>query len=122
MKKRSRGSEALVSGSDQGLDGVNELRAIAELVEASGYDDGRVRIDTSVVRGLEYYTGPVYEVELTFEIEDEKGRPIRFGSVGGGGRYEGGVALKRSTRAGNRLFHRRLAFAGGAHRARQDKF
>jgi histidyl-tRNA synthetase len=84
--------EALVSGSNQGLDGVNELRAIAELIAAAGYDNGRVRIDTSVVRGLEYYTGPVYEVELTFEIEDEKGRPVRFGSVGGGGRYDGLVS------------------------------
>jgi histidyl-tRNA synthetase len=84
--------EALVSGSNQGLDGVNELRAIAELINAAGYDNGRVRIDTSVVRGLEYYTGPVYECELTFEVQDEKGRPIRFGSVGGGGRYDGLVS------------------------------
>ncbi len=84
--------EALVSGSNHGIDGVMELRGIAELIAASGYDDGRVRIDTSVVRGLEYYTGPVYEVELTFEIKDEKGRPVRFGSVGGGGRYDGLVS------------------------------
>ena len=84
--------EALVSGSNHGLDGVNELRAIAELINAAGYDNGRVRIDTSVVRGLEYYTGPVYECELTFEVQDEKGRPIRFGSVGGGGRYDGLVS------------------------------
>ncbi|MDE1973267.1 MAG: ATP phosphoribosyltransferase regulatory subunit, partial [Hyphomicrobiales bacterium] len=87
--------EALVSGSNQGLDGVNELRAIAELTSAAGYDNGRVRIDTSVVRGLEYYTGPVFEVELTFEIADDKGRPIRFGSVGGGGRYDGLVSRFR---------------------------
>jgi histidyl-tRNA synthetase len=84
--------ESLVSGSDQGIDGVMELRGVAELIATSGYDDGRVRIDTSVVRGLEYYTGPVYEVELTFEIDDEKGRPVRFGSVGGGGRYDGLVS------------------------------
>ena len=84
--------ESLVSGSNQGIDGVMELRGIADLIAAAGYDDGRVRIDTSVVRGLEYYTGPVFEVELTFEIEDEKGRPIRFGSVGGGGRYDGLVS------------------------------
>ncbi len=51
-----------------------------------------IRFDASVVRGLEYYTGPVYEVELTFEIDDDKGRPIRFGSVGGGGRYDGLVS------------------------------
>ncbi len=84
--------EALVSGSNAGLDGVNELRGIGDLVSAGGYDDGRVRIDSSVVRGLEYYTGPVYEVELTFEVKDDKGRPIRFGSVGGGGRYDGLVS------------------------------
>jgi histidyl-tRNA synthetase len=42
-----------------------------------------------VVRGLEYYTGPVFEAELTFEVKDEKGNPVRFGSVGGGGRYDG---------------------------------
>jgi histidyl-tRNA synthetase len=51
-----------------------------------------VRIDTSVVRGLEYYTGPVYEVDLTFEIKNEEGRPVRFGSVGAGGRYDGLVS------------------------------
>jgi histidyl-tRNA synthetase len=84
--------ESLVSGSNQGIDGVMELRGVAELIAASGYDDGRVRIDTSVVRGLEYYTGPVYEVELTFEVKDDKGRPVRFGSVGGGGRYDGLVS------------------------------
>ena len=75
--------------------GVAELRAIAALVAAAGYGDGRIVIDPSVVRGLEYYTGPVYEVELTFEIKDENGRPVRFGSVGGGGRYDGLVARFR---------------------------
>jgi histidyl-tRNA synthetase len=68
--------------------GVEELESIAKLVEAAGYQD-RVVINTSVVRGLEYYTGPVYEVELTFETKDEHGDPIRLGSVGGGGRYDG---------------------------------
>ena len=48
-----------------------------------------------MVRGLEYYTGPVYEVELTLETKDDKGRPVRFGSVGGGGRYDGLVARFR---------------------------
>ncbi|HEY1475017.1 MAG TPA: histidine--tRNA ligase [Pseudolabrys sp.] len=74
------------------LTGIQELRQIAELVEAAGYGRDRIRIDPSVVRGLEYYTGPVYEVELTFEIKDDKGRPVRFGSVGGGGRYDGLVS------------------------------
>jgi histidyl-tRNA synthetase len=74
--------------------GDQELSEIATLVEAAGYND-RVRIDRTVVRGLEYYTGPVYEVELTFEVKDEKGRPVRFGSVGGGGRYDGLVSRFR---------------------------
>ena len=52
-------------------------------------------VDPSVVRGLEYYTGPVFEAELTFEVKDEDGRPVRFGSVGGGGRYDGLVARFR---------------------------
>ncbi len=79
---------------DTGTQGEEELSEIARLVRAAGYDD-RVRIDKTVVRGLEYYTGPVYEVELTFEIKDEKGRPVRFGSVGGGGRYDGLVSRFR---------------------------
>ena len=79
---------------DAGTQGEEELSEIARLVRAAGYDD-RVRIDKTVVRGLEYYTGPVYEVELTFEIKDEKGRPVRFGSVGGGGRYDGLVSRFR---------------------------
>jgi histidyl-tRNA synthetase len=77
-----------------GTPGEAELSEIARLVHAAGCDD-RVRIDKTVVRGLEYYTGPVYEVELTFEIKDEKGRPVRFGSVGGGGRYDGLVSRFR---------------------------
>jgi histidyl-tRNA synthetase len=76
-------------------EGVSELREIATLLESAGYDDGRIVIDPSVVRGLEYYTGPVYEVELTLETKDEKGNPVRFGSVGGGGRYDGLVSRFR---------------------------
>src|SRR3954466_3309037 len=85
---------ALGKASGIGYEGVGELAAIVELVDASNYGD-RVRIDPSVVRGLEYYTGPVYEVELTLETKDEKGRPVRFGSVGGGGRYDGLVSRFR---------------------------
>ena len=83
-------------GSTQSAqNGIDELRQIAELVEGSGYGRDRIRIDPSVVRGLEYYTGPVYEVELLFDATDEKGRPVRFGSVGGGGRYDGLVSRFR---------------------------
>jgi histidyl-tRNA synthetase len=86
--------EKLVAESQSGLAGVSELREIAKLFDASGYRD-RIDITAEVVRGLEYYTGPVYEVELTLETKDEKGRPVRFGSVGGGGRYDGLVSRFR---------------------------
>jgi histidyl-tRNA synthetase len=77
-----------VGGSDLGLEGVAELSEIAELLGAQGYGPDQIEIDPSVVRGLGYYTGPVYEAELTFEILDEKGRKRQFGSVAGGGRYD----------------------------------
>jgi histidyl-tRNA synthetase len=75
----------LVGASAVGLEGVEELETIAELLAARGA--GAV-IDPSVVRGLGYYTGPVYEAELTFEVLGEDGRPRQFGSVAGGGRYD----------------------------------
>jgi histidyl-tRNA synthetase len=84
----------LSAHSEIGNEGIGELTAISRLVAASGYGK-RIQIDPSVVRGLEYYTGPVYEVELTLETKDEKGRPVRFGSVGGGGRYDGLVSRFR---------------------------
>ncbi len=80
--------KALVEGSTIGLEGVEELETIIRLVDAQGYGPDRVVIDPSVVRGLGYYTGPVFEAELTFEILDEKGRKRQFGSVAGGGRYD----------------------------------
>jgi histidyl-tRNA synthetase len=76
--------------------GLNELNEIAHLVTSSNYGYSQIRIDPSVVRGLEYYTGPVYEVELTFGIRDEEGRTVRFGSVAGGGRYDGLVGRFRN--------------------------
>lgn len=81
--------------SQTGQEGLDELEAIATLLAAQGYDPDRIVIDPGVVRGLGYYTGPVYEAELTFQITDEKGRPRNFGSVAGGGRYDG--LVKRFT-------------------------
>jgi histidyl-tRNA synthetase len=78
-----------------GYNGAGRLGEIISVCEAAGYGSNRIRIDPSVVRGLEYYTGPVYEVELLLETKDEKGRPVRFGSVGGGGRYDGLVSRFR---------------------------
>ncbi|MFG6568884.1 histidine--tRNA ligase [Sulfitobacter sp. 1A13679] len=92
--KRETGAETvarlrdLVAGSEVGVQGVDELQLISDLLAAGGYGPDRVEIDPSVVRGLGYYTGPVFEAELTFEIKDEKGRARNFGSVAGGGRYD----------------------------------
>ena len=77
-------------------EGLEELAQIESFVRGAGYGPDRIRIDPSVVRGLEYYTGPVFEAELTFEVKDDDGRPVRFGSVGGGGRYDGLVARFRA--------------------------
>ncbi|WP_370267386.1 histidine--tRNA ligase [Nioella sp.] len=79
---------AAIGVSGIGAEGVEELKTIASLLEAQGYGPDRIVIDPSVVRGLGYYTGPVYEAELTFEVLDDKGRPRQFGSVAGGGRYD----------------------------------
>ncbi len=77
-----------VGGSAIGAEGVDELSQIGDLLAAQGYGADRIDIDPSVVRGLGYYTGPVFEAELTFEILDDKGRKRQFGSVSGGGRYD----------------------------------
>ena len=92
--KRDTGSETvarlreLVGSSTIGLDGVAELETMADLLASQGYGSDRIVLDPGVVRGLGYYTGPVYEAELTFEILDDKGRKRQFGSVAGGGRYD----------------------------------
>jgi len=77
-----------IGTSPVGAEGVGELETMAELLDAGGYGSDRIILDPSVVRGLGYYTGPVFEAELTFEIYDEKGRKRQFGSVSGGGRYD----------------------------------
>ena len=82
----------LIEGSEIGQEGIAELAEINALVSAAGYGEDRICFDPSIVRGLGYYSGPVMEAELTFEIKDEKGNLVRFGSVGGGGRYDGLVA------------------------------
>ncbi|MGB3027327.1 histidine--tRNA ligase [Paradevosia shaoguanensis] len=88
--------DKLVTGNETGTAGVTELRAMATLFAAAGYGPDRIKIDPSVVRGLEYYTGPVFEIELTFAVTNEKGQQVVFGSVGGGGRYDGLVSRFRS--------------------------
>tara|TARA_B100000678_G_scaffold283926_2_gene284737 strand:+ start:1331 stop:2806 length:1476 start_codon:yes stop_codon:yes gene_type:complete len=98
--KDSRGEtldalSAALSGSVIADEGLAELRAIDQLISAMGAADDAVVFDPTVVRGLEYYTGPVFEGELLDEILDEKGRLVRIGSIGGGGRYDGLVSRFR---------------------------
>ena len=83
---------SLVKDSEIGEQGVRELEQIETLVRSAGFSDKQIAIDPSVVRGLDYYTGPVFEAELMMETTNEKGQPVSFGSVGGGGRYDGLVA------------------------------
>ncbi|CAN0482506.1 unnamed protein product, partial [Scytosiphon promiscuus] len=78
--------------TEEGKAGLVELEAIAKALEALGAPEGDVVIDPSVVRGLEYYTGPVYEAELLREVTGEDGKTYRIGSIGGGGRYDDLVA------------------------------
>jgi histidyl-tRNA synthetase len=84
--------EKAIAGSAIGASGVSELREIAGLIERSGYGADRIRIDTGIVRGLDYYTGPVFEAQLTFPVTNEDGETVVFGSVAGGGRYDDLVA------------------------------
>jgi histidyl-tRNA synthetase len=84
MKLEDLGAAATGIGGE----GLKELAGIAAFIAAAGYGD-RIKIDPSVVRGLEYYTGPVFEAELTPSIVDERGQTIRLGSVVSGGRYDG---------------------------------
>ncbi len=86
---------AIAEASVTAKAGFSELDEIEALVRAAGYGPDRIKIDPSVVRGLEYYTGPVYEAELLAEIPNDEGQIVRFGSVGGGGRYDGLVSRFR---------------------------
>jgi histidyl-tRNA synthetase len=78
----------LVGDSADGAQGVKELQEIDAILSASGYDTSRVVFDPAIVRGLAYYTGPVLEAEMTFEVRNEDGQLVRFGSVASGGRYD----------------------------------
>ena len=80
--------ETIVADSRVGSEGVAELRLIDSYLTGLGYDETQVIFDPTVVRGLAYYTGPVYEAVLTFDVVDANGSAKSFGSVGGGGRYD----------------------------------
>src|SRR6201999_1585432 len=82
----------VVGGSAEGDEGLAELAAIDAALTGLGVGVDRAVFEPSVVRGLEYYTGAVFEAELLLSTLDERGRPMRFGSIGGGGRYDDLVA------------------------------
>jgi histidyl-tRNA synthetase len=82
----------VIGGSPEGQAGLEELARIDKALLGLGVGLDRATFDPSIVRGLEYYTGPVFEAELLLQTTDEKGDPARFGSVGGGGRYDDLVA------------------------------
>ncbi|NWG91224.1 MAG: ATP phosphoribosyltransferase regulatory subunit, partial [Parvularculaceae bacterium] len=78
----------VIGGTAAGAKGVETLAEIASQLKKLGVGDSRAKVDLSVIRGLEYYTGPVFEAELVREIKED-GRPVRFGSIASGGRYDG---------------------------------
>ena len=82
----------VIGGSAEGDEGLAELAAIHQALTGLGVGAERALFDPSIVRGLEYYTGAVFEAELLLQTTDEKGQPVRFGSIGGGGRYDDLVA------------------------------
>lgn len=79
-------------GTEEGRAGLAELEGMEVALAALGVPAADVVFDPSIVRGLEYYTGPVFEAELLKETIDEAGNAVRIGSVGGGGRYDDLVA------------------------------
>ena len=83
---------AAIGGSAEGDEGLEELGRIHAALASLGVAEDQAQFDPAIVRGLEYYTGAVFEAELLLETTDERGQPVRFGSVGGGGRYDDLVA------------------------------
>jgi histidyl-tRNA synthetase len=81
-----------IGGSAEGDEGLGELARIGEALSRLGVGDDQARFDPSIVRGLEYYTATVFEADIAIEIAGERGEPARFGSIGGGGRYDDLVA------------------------------
>ncbi|MEN5363366.1 histidine--tRNA ligase [Brevundimonas intermedia] len=92
---RAQTLDAVARSGDLGAAGeaaLNELGAIDRALAAMSVGQEAVKFDPTIVRGLEYYTGAVFEAELLLDTVDDKGRPVRFGSIGGGGRYDDLVA------------------------------
>ncbi len=91
--------ERTLGHEEKTLEGLQALRRIDHLLEACDYAPQHIFFDPSIVRGLDYYTGPVFEAELLMpeETVETSSAPstLRLGSVGGGGRYDDLVARFR---------------------------
>ena len=83
---------SVIGASPEGDEGLKELSLIAAALNSLGVGEDEATFEPSIVRGLEYYTGAVFEAELLLETLDEAGKPMRFGSIGGGGRYDDLIA------------------------------
>jgi histidyl-tRNA synthetase len=81
-----------LQGSIGGKEAHQQILSMAEILTHRGYGPDRVCFDSTIVRGLDYYTGPVFEAQLTFPVTNEDGETVVFGSVAGGGRYDDLVA------------------------------
>jgi len=105
---------------DAGLAELSEIDAVLRVLDIT---PAQVAFEPAIVRGLEYYTGPVFEIELLLETKGEDGAPMRFGSVGGGGRYDDLVARFRGERVpatGASIGVSRLAAALAAARSARN--
>ena len=80
-----------LSETQIGAQGHQELESIYQIIQRCGYTNV-ISIDFGIVRGLDYYTGPVFEAQLTFPVTNDAGETVVFGSVMGGGRYDDLVA------------------------------
>jgi histidyl-tRNA synthetase len=85
-----REAESALGSHPQAGQGIANLRTVLDLLDAAGVPSGRVAIDLGLARGLDYYTGIVYETTV-------KGWE-RFGSVASGGRYDNLASLFTSRR------------------------
>jgi histidyl-tRNA synthetase len=107
----------VIGGSPEGDEGLEELSRISEALARLGVGEDQALFDPSIVRGLEYYTGAVFEADFAVEVVGERGETLRFGSIGGGGRYDDLVARftgQRTPATGFSFGVSRLAAAAAA--------
>ena len=70
----------MLQTSEEGLQGVNELETVVNMIEVIGLSSAKLTLDVTLARGLNYYTGAIYEVSAP--------EGVKMGSIGGGGRYD----------------------------------